>query len=138
MFWRLRAGMGDAIFAPLYEALKGRGVHFKFLHKLSAIEIDDGRVTALQFKTARGMATAADPLSNGSWPEQNRSPLYNDPTKCDKNWQGASVSLVGEQFDAVVFANGIDGFFEAFDESPATRARKIKKLPVIYQRCART
>lgn len=33
-FWKMRAGMGDVIFAPLYEVLKKRGVHFKFFHRL--------------------------------------------------------------------------------------------------------
>ena len=29
-----QAGMGDAIFAPIYEVLRKRGVHFKFFHKV--------------------------------------------------------------------------------------------------------
>jgi uncharacterized protein with NAD-binding domain and iron-sulfur cluster len=31
IFWKLRAGMGDAVFAPLYQALVARGVRFRFL-----------------------------------------------------------------------------------------------------------
>lgn len=34
MFWKMRAGMGDVVFAPLYEALRRRGVRFRFLHRL--------------------------------------------------------------------------------------------------------
>lgn len=33
-FWKMRAGMGDVIFAPLYEVLKKRGVRFEFFHRL--------------------------------------------------------------------------------------------------------
>jgi uncharacterized protein with NAD-binding domain and iron-sulfur cluster len=31
IFWKLRAGMGETVFAPLYQALRARGVRFRFL-----------------------------------------------------------------------------------------------------------
>jgi uncharacterized protein with NAD-binding domain and iron-sulfur cluster len=31
IFWKMRAGMGDVVFAPLYQALVARGVRFRFL-----------------------------------------------------------------------------------------------------------
>ena len=34
LFWKMRAGMGDVVFAPFYEALRRRGVPFKFFHRL--------------------------------------------------------------------------------------------------------
>ena len=30
IFWKMAAGMGDVVFAPLYQALRARGVHFRF------------------------------------------------------------------------------------------------------------
>lgn len=33
VFWEMQGGMGDTIFAPLYEVLKQRGVKFKFFHR---------------------------------------------------------------------------------------------------------
>src|SRR5690606_33935978 len=33
-FWRMRAGMGDTVFAPLYEVLRDRGVRFRFFHRV--------------------------------------------------------------------------------------------------------
>jgi uncharacterized protein with NAD-binding domain and iron-sulfur cluster len=33
LFWRMSAGMGDVVFAPLYEVLKRRGVRFEFFHR---------------------------------------------------------------------------------------------------------
>jgi uncharacterized protein with NAD-binding domain and iron-sulfur cluster len=30
IFWKMRAGMGDVVFAPLYQALRARGVQFRF------------------------------------------------------------------------------------------------------------
>jgi uncharacterized protein with NAD-binding domain and iron-sulfur cluster len=38
MFYKMMAGMGDVVFAPLYEVLKRRGVTFKFFHKVTAIK----------------------------------------------------------------------------------------------------
>jgi uncharacterized protein with NAD-binding domain and iron-sulfur cluster len=32
--WKMQAGMGDTIFAPMYEVLKRRGVKFKFFHRV--------------------------------------------------------------------------------------------------------
>ena len=37
--WRMRAGMGDVVFAPLYTALKRRGVRFEFFHRLTNVEL---------------------------------------------------------------------------------------------------
>lgn len=37
LFWRMRAGMGDVVFAPLHEALKDRGVDFRFFHRLTNV-----------------------------------------------------------------------------------------------------
>ncbi len=42
LFWRLRAGMGDVVFAPLYELLRRRGVRFQFFHKLTNVQIPSG------------------------------------------------------------------------------------------------
>jgi len=39
LFWKMRAGMGDIVFAPLYEVLKRRGVRFEFFHRLENIKL---------------------------------------------------------------------------------------------------
>lgn len=40
IFWKMRAGMGDTIFTPLYKALAQRGVQFRFFHKVQALHLD--------------------------------------------------------------------------------------------------
>lgn len=40
MFWKMRAGMGDVVFAPLYEVLKKRGVKFEFFHRLENVGME--------------------------------------------------------------------------------------------------
>lgn len=40
--WKMRAGMGDVIFAPLYEVLRRRGVKFRFFHRVTGLYADGG------------------------------------------------------------------------------------------------
>jgi uncharacterized protein with NAD-binding domain and iron-sulfur cluster len=37
VMWKMQAGMGDVIFAPIYELLKKRGVKFEYFHKVDAL-----------------------------------------------------------------------------------------------------
>jgi uncharacterized protein with NAD-binding domain and iron-sulfur cluster len=39
LFWRMSAGMGDIVFAPLYQVLKQRGVRFEFFHRLRNVRL---------------------------------------------------------------------------------------------------
>ena len=45
IFWKMTAGMGDIVMAPLYEALRKRGVHFEFFHRVDALHLDRRRQT---------------------------------------------------------------------------------------------
>ncbi|WP_428265565.1 NAD(P)-binding protein [Haliangium sp.] len=38
-FWKMRAGMGDVVFAPLYQVLSRRGVRFEFFHRLEQVKL---------------------------------------------------------------------------------------------------
>jgi uncharacterized protein with NAD-binding domain and iron-sulfur cluster len=55
LFWRMSAGMGDVVFAPLYQVLKHRGVRFEFFHRLRNVGLspqEDGEpawVRTLEF-----------------------------------------------------------------------------------------
>ena len=37
IFWKMTAGMGDVVMAPLYQALRKRGVKFEFFHRVDAL-----------------------------------------------------------------------------------------------------
>ena len=41
IFWKMHAGMGDTVFAPMYELLKKRGVAFRFFHRLERVRLAD-------------------------------------------------------------------------------------------------
>jgi uncharacterized protein with NAD-binding domain and iron-sulfur cluster len=65
MFWKMRAGMGDVVFAPLYQALRRRGVRFRFFHRLDDLHLGpDGRsVTAVSLgRQANVAGDDYDPL----------------------------------------------------------------------------
>jgi uncharacterized protein with NAD-binding domain and iron-sulfur cluster len=40
LMWKMRSGMGDVIFAPLYQVLKRRGVKFRFFHRVTGLQLD--------------------------------------------------------------------------------------------------
>lgn len=39
IFWKMTAGMGDVVMAPLYQALRARGVDFEFFHRVDDLEL---------------------------------------------------------------------------------------------------
>ncbi len=39
-YWRMQGGMGDVVFAPLYQALRQRGVDFRFFHRVEALRLN--------------------------------------------------------------------------------------------------
>ncbi|MCV7101101.1 FAD-dependent oxidoreductase [Mycobacterium palustre] len=43
LFWKMTAGMGDVVIAPLYQVLRNRGVRFEFFHRLDALHLDADR-----------------------------------------------------------------------------------------------
>ena len=48
--WKMMAGTGDVVAAPLYEVLRRRGVNFKFFHRVTALQPND---TNDQIETVR-------------------------------------------------------------------------------------
>ena len=41
IFYKMRAGMGETVIAPLYEVLRRRGVRFEFFHRVERLELSD-------------------------------------------------------------------------------------------------
>lgn len=50
VYWKLQAGMGDVVFAPIYEVLKKRGVNFRFFHRVHEVvpSKDNGVVSEIR------------------------------------------------------------------------------------------
>src|SRR6185437_14882518 len=58
-FWKMTAGMGDVVIAPLYQALRRRGVEFEFFHRIDSLHLDDRR-QAIDAITVGRQARLAD------------------------------------------------------------------------------
>jgi uncharacterized protein with NAD-binding domain and iron-sulfur cluster len=56
VMYRMQAGMGDAVFAPLYEVLARRGVRFAFFHRVEEITAADGSVDAVRMSVQADVA----------------------------------------------------------------------------------
>jgi uncharacterized protein with NAD-binding domain and iron-sulfur cluster len=117
MFWRMRSGMGDAVFAPLYRVLSlgdrehGHAtlhpVQFHFQHELTGITLESSDagpfVSRLVFSAPATSRNAVDPLDHlGGWPA--RAPTATAARRRRK------VLRVEKEFDAVIFAMGLDDF----------------------------
>jgi len=102
LFWRMNAGMGDIVFAPLYQVLKQRGVRFEFFHRLRNVglsphESGEPYIEALDFDVqARVKGGEYQPLIDvhniPSWPA---SPDY---TQLEG---GPALAAEGRAFEAV-------------------------------------
>jgi uncharacterized protein with NAD-binding domain and iron-sulfur cluster len=127
IFWKMRAGMGDTIFTPLYKALERRGVRFRFFHRVERLGLSSDRGAIETVEIARQVTTKTadyDPLVRvvglDCWPAE---PRYADLVEGERlraaverqgglglesfwfDWEDAeSLTLRrGADFDAVVF-----------------------------------
>lgn len=48
LLYQMQAGMGDAVFAPLYQALSARGVAFRFFHEVAELVPDGDAVGSIR------------------------------------------------------------------------------------------
>ena len=123
LFWKMHAGMGEVIFAPLYEVLRDRGVEFRFFHRVDALRLGaDGRSIGaidlgVQAELADGV-DAYDPLIRikglPCWPDaplraQLRSTGPLDGVDLESFWSpprdvDRCTLVAGKDFDTVVFA----------------------------------
>lgn len=63
IFWKLQGGMGDVLFAPLYEALSERGVRFEFFSRVEALRPSPGGGSIAAIEINRQIRLAAGPES---------------------------------------------------------------------------
>ncbi len=61
-FWKMNAGMGDVVFAPLYQALRNRGVTFEFFHRVDQLRLspDGHRVDSITMGRQAQLAAGSD------------------------------------------------------------------------------
>jgi uncharacterized protein with NAD-binding domain and iron-sulfur cluster len=112
-FWKMTAGMGDVVIAPLYQALRRRGVEFEFFHRVDALHLDERR-QAIDAITVGRQARLADeageyePLAKiGGLPVFPDRPLAD---QLDGNAHGDLESYFGRRADVEtrVLRRGVD------------------------------
>ena len=101
LFWKMRAGMGDVVFAPLYQALRRRGVRFRFFHRLDRLQLSDDR------RTVQAATFGREEVAGDEYAPLVRIrglpvfPARSDPLRPD----AARVRLeAGRDYDALVLA----------------------------------
>jgi uncharacterized protein with NAD-binding domain and iron-sulfur cluster len=119
MYYKMTAGMGDVVFAPLYLVLKERGVRFEFFHKVESLGLsaDKQRIATVRINRQVKLKNGYEPLVNVGglecWPAE---PLWDQIENGDtlagtdlesyySGYAGAETLTleVGEDFDEVVF-----------------------------------
>jgi uncharacterized protein with NAD-binding domain and iron-sulfur cluster len=70
--WKMQAGMGDTVFAPLYEVLKRRGVKFKFFHRVQQLCLSEDKRIVERIEISRQVTIKDEQEAKGGY-----APLYN-------------------------------------------------------------
>ena len=53
IFWKMQAGMGDTVFAPIYMVLEQRGVRFQFFHKVENLGLNEQKTAVETIRIGR-------------------------------------------------------------------------------------
>lgn len=125
LFWHLQAGMGDIVFAPLYEVLRARGVRFEFFHRLDRLTLDADRqrIATVQLTRTRSVTAAeyAPLVTVGGLPCFRAEP---DESQLASGEATAQFELRADQdFDTVVLAASIGSLPEPCAELVADSVR---------------
>jgi uncharacterized protein with NAD-binding domain and iron-sulfur cluster len=125
VLYRMQAGMGDTIFAPLYRVLRDRGVEFRFFHRVERLELSPDReriARVVMHRQAELAGHTYEPLvlveGVYSWPNKPRwAQLRSGPPRDTDfedwwgTWQGQEWTLEeGRHFDLLVLGISIGAF----------------------------
>jgi uncharacterized protein with NAD-binding domain and iron-sulfur cluster len=122
IFWKMQAGMGDVVFAPLYQVLQNRGVNIRFFQKVEnlGLSTDKKSIATIQVGEQATCNAPYQPLYNVNglpcWPNQ---PFF-DQLVQGQQLQALGIDLedpwadwspvnrytlqVGQDFDTVILA----------------------------------
>lgn len=129
VMWKMQAGMGDTIFAPLYLALKKRGVKFEFFQRVDELKLSDDKSQIAQIVIGQQAIVRGeyDPLVEVErlpcWPSAPKFELLEDGKQLADSgenledwwtaWKDplpARVLQVGKDFDTVILGCSIGIF----------------------------
>jgi uncharacterized protein with NAD-binding domain and iron-sulfur cluster len=130
--YKMQAGMGDVVIAPLYLALKQRGVQFKFFHKVEELIYDAGKNHIASVRMTEQVVLNREydplvpvPLPDGileCWPSTPRYEFIRDGAELAaaginfeshwaKPWKDSrpKTLMLGADYDVVVLGISIGG-----------------------------
>jgi uncharacterized protein with NAD-binding domain and iron-sulfur cluster len=124
IFWRMQAGSGDVVFAPLYQALRARGVRFSFFDRVHDLHVapDGASIEAVSMARQARLAdgrTEYDPLVRVKglpcFPSEPRAEQLADggtsrdleSVRADRGGEETVLLRAGEDFDNVVLATSL-------------------------------
>lgn len=126
ILYRMQAGMGETIFAPLYEVLRRRGVKFEFFHSVERIENLGNEINKIHMRRQATPKTQYQPLIDAGglpcWPSR---PLFDQLVEGDAlkssgedledwwtRWAGVGSRTIeqGRDFDLVILGISIGAF----------------------------
>jgi len=61
LMWKMNAGMGDVVFAPLYELLVKRGVEVRFFHRVEAVRARGNQVEEIEIDVQADVPAGTPP-----------------------------------------------------------------------------
>ncbi len=137
--WRMRAGMGDVVFSPLYLALRRRGVRFEFFSRVTHLGLMPGRpvvdrIELVREATVRGGADRYDPIERiGEWWCWPSAP-YREQLS-DLEPVGARLRR-GADFDEVVLGIPV-GALGPICAEPPTQTPGSRRCCAMLRPCAR-
>jgi hypothetical protein len=128
--YKMQAGMGDTVFAPLYTVLERRGVKFEFFHRVDALELSPDKKRIERVRIGRMVNLSGEryqPLYDVKglpcWPSR---PLFDQIVEGEElkggranledywtDWKDRASPLLlsaGEDFDVVVLGVAIGAF----------------------------
>jgi uncharacterized protein with NAD-binding domain and iron-sulfur cluster len=145
LYWRMRSGMGDVVFAPIYEMLRRRGVRFNFFHRLTNVGLPPGgeiqlgeqsHVASLTFDVqaethdGREYEPLVEVMGRPCWPShppwaqlKGGDEGHDFESHWDQHRVGTETLHVTRDFDFVVLAVGIGAIPTVCSEIVARDAR---------------
>jgi uncharacterized protein with NAD-binding domain and iron-sulfur cluster len=92
-FWKMTAGMGDVVIAPLYQALHRRGVEFEFFHRVDALHLDERREAVEAITMGRQVRLADGVAEYQPLTRVGGLPVFRDGPLADQLDRSASRDL---------------------------------------------